>query len=120
MVYAEGNGPCAQWCMQEETTLDIPRLKLFVQVAELGSLTKAARLNGSVQSSISRHIRALEREYGGHLFYRTGHGVVLSELGERIFVRVKSWLTETEQLENELKAAAGVAGRTSAKQPWPS
>jgi DNA-binding transcriptional LysR family regulator len=79
-----------------------------VQVAELGSLTKAARLHGSAQSAISRQISALEREYGGRLFYRTGHGVVLSELGERVFPRVKGWLAESEQLENEIRAAAGV------------
>ena len=79
-----------------------------MQVAELGSLTKAARLNGTAQSAISRRISALERECGGRLFYRTGHGVVLSELGERVFARVKAWLAETEQLEREIKSAAGV------------
>ena len=88
--------------------MDVSKLSLFVQVAELGSLTKAARLYGSGQSAISRQISALEREYGGRLFYRTGHGVVLSELGERVFSRVKAWLAETEQLENEIRAAAGV------------
>ena len=95
-------------CVSIDAAVDVSRLRLFVQVAELGSLTKAARLHGSAQSAISRQISALEREYGGHLFYRTGHGVVLSELGERVFARVKAWLAETEQLDNEIRAAAGV------------
>lgn len=82
-------------------------LKLFAEVAELGSLSKVAALRHTTQPHISRQIRELERECGGTLFKRTGRGVVLSDLGERIMPKVRSWLAETNQLEAEIKNASG-------------
>ena len=62
-------------------------LKLFTEVAELGSLTKTALLHGTTQPHISRQIGDLERACGGRLFQRTGRGVVLTDLGEQIMPR---------------------------------
>ncbi|MDB6085092.1 MAG: transcriptional regulator, LysR family [Gammaproteobacteria bacterium] len=88
--------------------MDFGRLKLFAQVAELGSLSKVAVATGSVQSAISRKISSLERECGGRLFNRTGRGVTLTPLGESIFPRVKHLLLETERLASDIKSTAGV------------
>jgi LysR family nitrogen assimilation transcriptional regulator len=88
--------------------LDFQKLKLFEQVAEHGSLTKAAVALDSVPSAISRQISALERECGGRLFHRTGRGVALSELGTRILPRVRALLAEANHLSVEIKASAGV------------
>ncbi len=88
--------------------VDLGRLKLFAQVAELGSLSKVAVATGSVQSAISRKISALERECGGRLFNRTGRGVTLTALGDSIFPRVKHLLIETERLSSDIKSSAGV------------
>jgi len=82
-------------------------LKLFVEVAEVGTLSKVAALRHTTQPHISRQIRELERECGGALFKRTGRGVVLSDLGERIMPKVRSWLAETQQLEAEIRNASG-------------
>ena len=58
--------------------------KLFVDAIELGSLSKVAVTDGTSQPHVSRQIGELERRCGGRLFQRTGRGVVLTELGERV------------------------------------
>jgi LysR family transcriptional regulator, nitrogen assimilation regulatory protein len=62
---------------------------------------------GTSQPHISRRIGELERECGGPLFQRTGRGVVLTELGQRIAPRVRAWLVSTEQLVNDVRTSAG-------------
>jgi DNA-binding transcriptional LysR family regulator len=81
--------------------------KLFVDAAELGSLSKVALAYGTSQPHISRQIGELEQECGGRLFQRTGRGVVLTELGQRIAPKVRAWMASTEQLANDVRASAG-------------
>jgi LysR family nitrogen assimilation transcriptional regulator len=76
--------------------MNLESLKYFLRVAELGSLTKAAALLDTVQPVISRSITQLERDVGGRLFCRTGHGVQLSPLGESLLPRAKLIIHETE------------------------
>lgn len=87
--------------------IDYAAWKLFVVVSELGSLTKAATAYGTTQPHISRQITDLERECGGRLFVRTGRGVVPTELGRRIMPRIRSWIADTDQLTNDIRATAG-------------
>jgi LysR family transcriptional regulator, nitrogen assimilation regulatory protein len=87
--------------------VDYSAWKLFIDAAELGSLSKAALTYGTSQPHISRQIGELERECGGRLFQRTGRGVVLTELGQRIAPKVRAWLTSTEQLANDVRSFAG-------------
>jgi LysR family transcriptional regulator, nitrogen assimilation regulatory protein len=81
--------------------------KLFIDAAELGSLSKVAVAYGTSQPHISRQISELEQECGGRLFQRTGRGVVLTELGQRIAPNVRAWLASTEQLTNDVRTSAG-------------
>lgn len=81
--------------------------KLFVDAAELGSLSKVAAVYGTSQPYISRQISVLEQECGGRLFQRTGRGVVLTELGQRIAPKVRAWMASTDQLVNEVRTSAG-------------
>jgi LysR family nitrogen assimilation transcriptional regulator len=81
--------------------------KLFVDAVELGSLSKVAMLYGTSQPHVSRQVAELERQCGGRLFQRTGRGVVLTELGQRIAPKVRVWLAGTEQLANDIHATAG-------------
>lgn len=87
--------------------MNLERWQLFVQIAELGSLSKAAAVRDTTQSAVSRQVRALETYCGARLFHRTGRGVALSEPGKRIFTRVKAWTDEAEQLAKDVKATAG-------------
>ncbi len=88
---------------------DLTKLELFAAVAELGSLTKVAAARSARQPVISRQIAALERECGGHLFARTGRGMALTELGERLLPRIQATLAEARLLSEEVGAAGGRA-----------
>ena len=81
--------------------------KLFIDAAEFGSLSKVALAYGTSQPHISRRLGELEKECGGRLFERTGRGVVLTELGERITPKVRAWMAGTDQLVNDIRASAG-------------
>ena len=85
---------------------DLQRWRTFLAIAELGSLTRAALFLDSNQSLLSRQLNALERECGARLFNRTGRGVELSDMGQRIFPRVKTLLADAEHLENEIRGDA--------------
>jgi len=87
--------------------VDYSAWKLFIDAAELGSLSKVALAYSTSQPQISRRIGELERECGGRLFQRTGRGVVLTELGERIAPQVRAWLASTVQLANDVRSSAG-------------
>jgi DNA-binding transcriptional LysR family regulator len=62
---------------------------------------------GTSQPHISRQIGELEHQYGGRLFERTGRGVVLTELGQRIAPKIRAWLASTDQLANDVRTSAG-------------
>jgi len=80
------------------TQLDISTLTLFVRAAEFRSFTRVAVALGLTQPSVSRPIAELEARLGGPLFYRTGRGVTLTELGEILLPRARALLENAEQL----------------------
>lgn len=85
---------------------DLNKWRTFLAIAELGSLTRAAIFLDSNQSLLSRQLNAMERECGARLFNRTGRGVALSDVGERIFPHVRAVLESAEQLESEVRGEA--------------
>lgn len=87
--------------------MNISNVRLFLEVVEAGSLSKVAARRQTVQSHISRQISDFEASFGSPLFRRTGRGVALTELGARAAVRLRSWLQETERVEEELRAESG-------------
>ena len=87
--------------------MEYARWKLFIDAAELGSLSKVALAYGTSQPHISRQIGELEQECGGRLFQRTGRGVVLTELGQRIAPKVRAWMASTDELANDVRTSAG-------------
>ena len=87
--------------------MDPSAWNIFIDAAELGSLSKVAMTHGTSQPQISRLICDLEHACGGRLFQRTGRGVVLTEFGERIAPKIRTWLASTEQLANDIRATAG-------------
>jgi DNA-binding transcriptional LysR family regulator len=87
--------------------MNVASVRLFLEVAEAGSISKVAARRQTVQSHISRQITDFEAEYGTQLFRRTGRGVALTEAGEYTATRLRRWLQDTEQLMDELRADAG-------------
>lgn len=59
-------------------------LRIFKQVAELGSISKAAARLDFVQSNVSQRIKSLEEELGVRLFTRNYRGVVLTPEGNKL------------------------------------
>ena len=82
------------------------RFRLFLEVAEHGSFTRVAAQRGTVQSYISRQIGELEKECGSALFRRTGRGVMLTELGRHVEQRVRQWLTQSDEMIEEIRQSA--------------
>ena len=60
------------------------RLRVFLAVAEHGSLSAAAAMLGMSQPTVGRHVQALEGALGVQLFARTGRRLALSETGEQL------------------------------------
>jgi len=92
--------------IQLDVTASLQKWRAFLAIGELGSLTRAALFLNSNQSLLSRQLNALERECGTRLFVRTGRGVELSDVGQRIFPQVRALLADAEQLENEIREQA--------------
>lgn len=65
--------------------MNLKQLEYFVQVAELGSFSKAAAVLDVAQPALSRQVRALETELGEYLFLRNGRGVALTDAGKKLF-----------------------------------
>ncbi|MFC5756012.1 MULTISPECIES: LysR family transcriptional regulator [unclassified Rhizobium] len=84
--------------------MELADLRIFVRAAELGSFSKAAVTTGVAQPTVSRVISDLEAEWDGPLFYRTGRGVTLSELGEEALTKARFLLREADQAAEDLKA----------------
>ncbi len=65
--------------------MDWDKLRIFHAVANAGSLTKAEKELNLSQSVLSRHVMALEDEFGLPLFLRHSRGLALSEYGEFLY-----------------------------------
>lgn len=63
------------------TELDIEELRTFVEVADAGGVSTAARRLGLTKSLVSRHLARLEAELGVQLLARTTRGAALTEAG---------------------------------------
>ena len=59
-----------------------------MQIAELGSLTRAAERLGIAQPSLSRQVRLLEQELGVTLFSRGARGMRLTDAGEALRLQI--------------------------------
>ncbi len=59
--------------------------EVFRVVVEHGSATKAAQVLHMTQSTVSRHLQALEEEFGGLLFDRSSSGLTLTDLGQALY-----------------------------------
>jgi DNA-binding transcriptional LysR family regulator len=63
--------------------LDIEALRTFVEVADAGGVSPAARRLGVSKSIVSRRLARLEAELGVQLLARTTRGAALTEAGPR-------------------------------------
>ncbi len=92
--------------MKKIASWDLERLRVFLTVAQQGSLTRAAAVLGLAQPAVSRQISRLETDCGGRLFNRTGRGVSLTPLAESLLPRIVSLLQEAAELTAQLDEGA--------------
>jgi LysR family nitrogen assimilation transcriptional regulator len=90
--------------------MDLKQLEYFVQVAELGSYTRASNRLAVVQSALSRQVRALEIELRQPLFVRTGRGVTLTEPGRRLLEHGRAILQQVERARQDIENRRGEVG----------
>jgi DNA-binding transcriptional LysR family regulator len=74
-------------------------VEVFVQAAELGSLTRAAEALDMSVSAVSRHLFALETRLNVRLVQRTTRRLYLTEEGERFYARGKDILASMREAE---------------------
>lgn len=86
--------------------------KLFIDVVDLGSLSKAAAKHFVTPQSVSQHIRKLEAELGFPLLVRTAQGVSPTEAGCLFYKGCKQIDEELELLLTQCREEAGLSRQT--------
>jgi DNA-binding transcriptional LysR family regulator len=96
--------------------LNLEKLRSFLEVAQAGSVTKAAKGIQSRRSLMSRQIGELEKTLGFDVFSRNGRIIEINEAGRELALLTASFFAEFEgvakrgnQSETLLKIGAGTA-----------
>ncbi|WP_330461527.1 LysR family transcriptional regulator [Streptomyces sp. NBC_00820] len=89
--------------------MDTRLLHTFTTLARTGSFTAAAAELHLAQSTVTVHIRTLERDLGTRLFDRLPTGAVLTESGRRLRERAEDALDAVARLKADVEGAGGPA-----------
>ncbi|QND52060.1 LysR family transcriptional regulator [Phyllobacterium sp. 628] len=93
-------------------------MRTFVRVAELGTLSAAARELGLTQPAISQQVAALERHLNMRLLHRSTRQLALTESGETYYQRARHILQTVEEAEEEAAGlSTGVQGNLRVHAP---
>jgi LysR family nitrogen assimilation transcriptional regulator len=90
--------------------MEIRQLRYFVNVAELGSFSRAAAFLSVAQPALSRQIHNLEVELDTLLLHRTGRGVAVTETGKHMLENAKAILDRMDRLRDDI---AGIRAQPS-------
>lgn len=77
----------------------IDGLRIFVRVVETTSFSRAARLEGVGQSTVSKHVAAIEKRHGAQLLRRTSRGMSLTDAGTAYYRRALDVLGRFDELD---------------------
>lgn len=77
---------------------DWNHLRAFLETAETGSLSAAARKLGLTQPTLSRQVAAIEQSLGVTLFERTGQAMVPTEAGLSLLEHARTMGSAAEEL----------------------
>lgn len=86
--------------------MNIIHLKYAVEIANTGSINKAAENLLMAQPNLSRSIKELESDLGIAIFDRTSKGMILTPAGEELIGYARKILSEIEYVENIFKKNA--------------
>ena len=92
--------------------MQIENFKIFADLVETKSFSKAAKLNGITQSAVSQQARAMERTFRTLMVDRSQKQFNLTREGQRIYEAAKEILHVYEKLESELQEMKKVISGT--------
>jgi LysR family transcriptional regulator, nitrogen assimilation regulatory protein len=84
--------------------MEFRRIRHFVHIAELGSLSKAAERLHVVQPALSQSIKHLEEELGAKLFRRSRRGMELTEAGRMFLDSAYGILNQCNRAKENISA----------------
>ena len=91
-------------------TMDLTDLHTFIRVAELGSLSGAARERDVPVSQISRSLARLESLHQVRLLHRNTHALSPTEAGQVLLEHGRRMLQIYAQFEDDVRASTHVSG----------
>ncbi len=97
--------------------MEIRNLITFVQVAELGSFTKAARALDYSQSTVSFQIKQLETELDCLLFERINHTLILTQRGRELLDYAQKVMHLTDEFRQNMDGAGALHGQVHIVTP---
>ncbi len=77
--------------------MNFRRLKYFVKIVDIGSLTQAAEVLHIAQPALSQQVATLEGELDQQLLIRTKRGVTPTEAGKVLYTHARTILRQCEQ-----------------------
>ena len=78
--------------------MNIDRFKYFIEVANSGSITQAAKKCNISQTAMTQQMNEMERELDAHLLNRTKGGTVLTPTGEYILPKIQKLVREYDDI----------------------
>ena len=81
---------------------DLASLALFIRVAEMKSITKAAQASHIALAAASRRIAQLEDQLGVELLYRSAKGVDLTQAGQALLFHARQMLSKVDEMRAEI------------------
>jgi LysR family transcriptional regulator, nitrogen assimilation regulatory protein len=87
---------------------DLHQLKIFLKVAEVGSVSKASGQLRIAQPALSRQIRLLEEEAGTPLFTRQWRGMQLTAAGLELRRSISNAVRELDQAINNVRSLSAL------------
>jgi len=97
--------------------MEIKNLITFVQVAEVGSFTKAANLLGYSQSTVSFQIKQLETELNCLLFERINHSLSLTQRGRELLQYAQKVTRMTDEFLHSTEEGSDITGEVHLLAP---
>ncbi|MBE2215654.1 MAG: LysR family transcriptional regulator [Opitutaceae bacterium] len=92
--------------------MQIDNFKVFADLVETRSFSKAAKLNAITQSAVSQQARAMERHFKTLLIDRSQKQFQLTREGQRVYEAAKEILHDYEKLLSELQELKKVISGT--------
>jgi len=86
--------------------LELRQLRVFMAVVDAGTHTRAARVLGISQSTVSETLSALERTLGVGLFRKAAKGMTLTAAGEVLLAYARRMSVLTSELVGALASAS--------------